>query len=126
MSKQVNEGQAKREDSRRAIKEHERNFNSECARLAIMPSVDSQALERQAIRMVEQLVARFTDIQTLLQKDDVIKQAVEYYKGFSSDVMVKGEIPLGMLSYMVEHGDQNVAIWTFQKTNPGVAISGEL
>ena len=40
--------------------------------------------------------------------------------------MVKGEIPLGMLSYMVEHGDQNVAIWTFYKTNPGVAISGEL
>jgi hypothetical protein len=38
---------------RRSIKEQDRKFNEEFARLGIQPTVDQQALERQAIKMVE-------------------------------------------------------------------------
>jgi len=67
MTKQVSEGLQKREDLKRIIKDKERMFTDECQKLGILPTVDANSLERQAIKLVSGLVEKFGQIEGLLK-----------------------------------------------------------
>lgn len=59
MSRQVNESKQKQVDLKRLIKEQDKRFSEECTKLGIVPTIDPNSLERQAIKMVEQLIPKF-------------------------------------------------------------------
>jgi len=59
MTKQVNESAQKQTDLKRNIKEQDRKFNEECQKMGILPTIDSEALERQAIKIIDQLPEKF-------------------------------------------------------------------
>ena len=121
MVKQVSEGQQKRNECQRSIKEQERLFKEECMKLGIQPSEEAVALERQAIKMVEQLAPKFQEIQRKIQSA-TINELVSYYKEFNS--IPKESLP--MLSYLVQNGDENLAKFEFKKSNPGKAIPQDI
>lgn len=82
-----------------------------------MPTVDALALERQAIRLVEQLVGKFGLIEGLL-KDKCMKQLVQFYREFNKEVITSTkEESLSMLGYVVAHGDENLALFEFKRKN---------
>lgn len=85
MSKQLQEGKQRREDLRRSVKDLERRFAEECARVGVLATVDAHAMERQAVRTVEQLVPRFKEIEQLLRAH--LPQVVAYYTEFNQDVL---------------------------------------
>lgn len=47
-------------------------------------------------------------------KDKLIVDLVQYYRDFTLD-----EAPLQMLAYLSKHGDDNVAVHEFRKSNTG-------
>ena len=82
MSKQVNEGQQKREDLKRSIKEKDRAFTEECVKIGITQTVNASDLERQSIKLVSGLVEKFRSIESLL-RDKTMQELVQYYIDFT-------------------------------------------
>ncbi|CDW76193.1 UNKNOWN [Stylonychia lemnae] len=111
MSKQLTEGSQKKNDLKRLIGEQDKKFNEDCTKMGIIPTVDASGMERQAIRMVEQLIQKFKHIEGCIQQKN-IKNLIAYYQEFNSDFEA-----LPMLKYISAQGDENLAIYNYKKVN---------
>lgn len=52
--------------------------------MGILPTVDASSMERQAIKMVEQLVTKFEHLEAQF-KSKTMKDMIAYYQEFNSD-----------------------------------------
>ena len=110
MTKQVNESAQKQTDLKRNIKEQDRKFNEECQKMGILPTIDSEALERQAIKIIDQLPEKFQEIEGLARKTTIIGLAVAFYREFTQDTQA-----LPVLDYLVKFGDENLALYHYRQ-----------
>jgi hypothetical protein len=122
MTKQVNESTQRQSDLKRNIKEQDRKFNEESQKLGIVPTVDAEALERQAIKIIDQLPVKFRQIESLARSTPTLRLAVAFYREFTKDPKA-----LLHLDYLVRFGDENLALFQFrQKNGNSAGISEEL
>eukprot|EP00347_Sterkiella_histriomuscorum_P024302 403331603 len=119
MTRQVTEGQQKNQDLKRSIQDQDRKFNEDCLKMGIAPTIDASSMERQSISMVEQLITKFKDLEQLIQSK-VVKDLICYYQEFNSD-----PTSLPMLQYISKFGDENLAVYNYKKSNPGVKNLGQ-
>ena len=106
MAKTVSDGKQRQSDLARSVRDNERKFAEECQRLGIPATLDAGALEREVIRTVRGLPARFKEIEVELKKEKTLALAVGYYRVFSGDTKA-----LSLLEFMAREGDRNVAYW---------------
>ncbi len=119
LSKQINEGVSKCADLKRAAKEQELKFNQDCQKLEIVPSLDQDALEKQLLGALKQVVPIFKQIERMVRdKDQGLGQVIEYYKEFNKTQNYMNDITIQMLQYFLKYGDENVKAFEFRKRHP--------
>jgi hypothetical protein len=127
MSRQINEGVNKVSDLKRQIKEQESKFIEECTKFEVMPTLDSEALERQIYNLAKHVVPHFISIEASIRsKDTGLLQVIEYYKEFNKLRNYRNDVSLLMLSYFAKYGDENIKAYEFRKRQPQKALPKDI
>lgn len=74
--------------------------------------MDAEALERQAIKIIDQLPLKFRQLESLARSTPTLRLAIAFYREFTKDPKA-----LLHLDYLVRFGDENLALYQFRQKN---------